>query len=116
MPFRLAFPSCFCQKVYASAVSERLMKKLIHFTAKPLLEVIYYQVSLHVRKYFGESLIFAFALFFFQYAFLNKKPNWKNSIFYYSFKKTWIQDKRITNDKLYLDLNLDNCTTEWVKW
>ena len=73
------------------------MKKLIHFTAKPLLEVIYYQVSLHVQKYFGESLIFAFAPFF-QYAFLGK--NWKNSIFYYSFKKTWIQDKRITNDKL----------------
>ena len=74
LPFRLAFPSCFCQKVYASAVSERLMKKLIHFTAKPLLEVIYYQVSLHVRKYFGESLIFAFAPFF-QYAFLGKKTN-----------------------------------------
>ena len=69
LPFRLAFPSCFCQKVYASAVSKRLMKKLIHFTAKPLLEVIYYQVSLHVRKYFGESLIFAFSPFFFSMLF-----------------------------------------------
>ena len=90
------------------------MKKLIHFTAKPLLEVIYYQVSLHVQKYFGESLIFAFAPFF-SMLFLGKKPT-KRIVFYYSFKKTWIQDKRITNDKLYLDLNLDNCTTEWVKW
>lgn len=95
MPFRLAFPSCFCQKVYASAVSERLMKKLIHFTAKPLLEVIYYQVSLHVRKYFGESLIFAFSPFF-QYAFLKKKTPTKNKrVFYFSFKETWIQDKRM---------------------